>query len=100
MAEDDGEDQGGEQGLDEVPGRTQDGLFVLGDKVAVDEEVDQVAIAPEFAELEVEEVTVGLDDLGPCGLGVGSVQGHGGGGGWHGALGLRLMGGGVGECRS
>ena len=74
MAEDDGEDEGGEEGLDDVPGRTQDGLFVLGDEVAVDEEVDEVAIAPEFADLEVEEVTVGLDDLGPGGLGAGLVK--------------------------
>ena len=38
VAEDDGEGDGGEERLDEIPERSEDGLFVDGDEVAADEE--------------------------------------------------------------
>ncbi len=38
VAEDDREGDGGEEGLDEVPERSEDGLFVDGDEIAADEE--------------------------------------------------------------
>lgn len=65
LAENDGEDNGGEQRCDEVPGRAKDGLLVLGDEIAAHKQDDEVAVAPEFPEPKVEEAAVGLDDERP-----------------------------------
>jgi hypothetical protein len=54
--------------LVEVPSRAEDGLLVLGDEVAVHEQIDQIAVAPQLAQLEVEQVAVRLDDLSPFGV--------------------------------
>ena len=62
LAEDDGEGDGGEEGLDEVPEGAEDGLLVDGDEVSADEEEDEVAVFPEFAETQVEELALGPDD--------------------------------------
>ena len=53
LAEDDGEGDGGEQGLDEVPERAEDGLLVDGDEVAAHKEQDQVAVLPQFAQAQI-----------------------------------------------
>ena len=47
VAKDDREDDGGQQRLDEIPQRPQDGLFVNRDEVPPHEEHDQIAGAPQ-----------------------------------------------------
>ena len=71
-AEDDHEHDRGEGGLDEEPRRAEDGLLVLGDDVALDEEGEEVAVVPELAQVEAQEGGAGGDDGGP-------IIGHGGG---------------------
>lgn len=48
LTEDNGVDQGGEEGLDDEPERTEDGLLVTGDKVAPHKKGDQVAVVPDL----------------------------------------------------
>ena len=47
FAEDDGEHEGGDERLDDEPGRPEHGLLVFGDEVAADHEVEQVAVVDE-----------------------------------------------------
>ena len=82
-AEDEGEQGGGEDGLDEVPERAEDGLFVLGDEIAPDKHHRQIPIPPEVGEVEVEPAGFGLEDKGPVlvgdrgwEVGIGSLGGH------------------------
>ena len=53
---------GGKQRLEDEPGGAEDGLLELGHEVATDEEHDQVPVAPEIAEMQVEPCPLGLDD--------------------------------------
>ena len=58
-AEDDREGDGGEQGLDQIPQRAEDGLLVDRDEVAAHEEHHQVAVAPQLAQAQIEQVRWG-----------------------------------------
>jgi len=53
LAEDDGEHDGGEQRLDDVPERAQNGLFVGGNEIPPDKQGNQVAIAPQLLQTPV-----------------------------------------------
>src|SRR4051812_6638813 len=53
-AEYDGENEGGQQGTHDVPGRSEHGLLVDGDEVAPDKKADEVAIAPQLPQPPVE----------------------------------------------
>jgi hypothetical protein len=64
-AEDHGEDNGGQQRLQQVPERAEDGLLVLRDEVAPDEQAHQVAVCPELAQVQVVPGALRLDDEGP-----------------------------------
>ena len=48
--------------LDEIPQRSEDGLFIDGDEDAPYEEENQVAVAPEVREVQVEQSAFGFDD--------------------------------------
>ena len=52
---------GGEQGLDEIPSRTEDGLLILRDDVTLDVHPIQVAIAPEASDVDVEPFLLWLN---------------------------------------
>ena len=56
---------GGEDGLDDVPQRTEDGLLVKGDDVALDVHAVEVAIAPNAFDIYVEPLLLGLNFYGP-----------------------------------
>ena len=77
VAEDDGEDEGGEQGLDDEPQGAENGLLEVGDEVAPDEHADEVAIAPEVVQVQVEPAGLGTDDEVPGVGGGGRGSGHG-----------------------
>ena len=64
-AEDDHVHYDRQGGLDDKPDRTEDGLLVLGDDVALDEKGDEVSVLPEFLQVNLKEVILGLDDSGP-----------------------------------
>lgn len=66
VAEDDREGQGGEEGLDQVPQRAEDGLLVDRHEVAPHEEHHQVAVLPQFTQAQVEQAALRLDDHVPC----------------------------------
>jgi len=55
-------DGGGEDGLHHKPDGTQDGLFVNGDDIPLNEHVEQVAVIPDFLEIDVECMPLGADD--------------------------------------
>ena len=59
-------DDGREQRLDDVPERAQNGLLVGGNKVAPDEQGNEVAIAPELFQTPVEPAAMRRDDGGPA----------------------------------
>ena len=69
LAEDDGERDGGHQWLDDMPQRTQKGLFVGRNKVAPDEQGDEIAIPPELLEPPVEPAAMRSDAGGPGRIG-------------------------------
>lgn len=48
LTKDDGVDQGGEEGLDDEPERTEDGLLVTRDKIPPHKKSDQVAVVPDL----------------------------------------------------
>ena len=52
----------GQDGLDDVPQGTEDGLLVLYDDVALDEQCYQVAIAPDLFKVHMPQLVVGGDD--------------------------------------
>ena len=52
----------GQNGLDDEPEGTQDSLLVLYDDVALDEQGNQVAIAPDFLKVHMPQFVVGGDD--------------------------------------
>ena len=52
----------GQDGLDDVPQGTEDGLLVLYDDVALDEQCYQVAIAPDFLKVHMPQLVVWGDD--------------------------------------
>ena len=56
---------GGEDGLDEEPQRSKDGLLVYGHDIALHVHVVEVAIAPDAFEVDVQESFLGLDFNGP-----------------------------------
>ncbi len=64
LREDHRERQCGEQRLDDVPARPEDGLLVDGNEVSPDEEGDEVAISPQLAETPIEPAPVGPDHRG------------------------------------
>ena len=53
VAKNDGEYKGREDRLDEEPERAENGLLVGGNKVAFDEQIDQVAVAPDLGKVDV-----------------------------------------------
>ena len=65
VAEDDREGDGGQQRLDQIPHRPEDGLLVDRDEIPPHEEHHQVAVTPQFAQAQVEQAALGLDDHGP-----------------------------------
>ena len=52
----------GQGRLHDEPDRSQDGLLVLGDDIALDEETAEVPVLPEFLEVHREEFVFRLDD--------------------------------------
>ena len=81
VPEDEHVGQGGEYGVDEVPEGAEDGLFVLGYEIALDEEQEQVAVPPHFAQLQVEQAVFRADDEVPVFFGlvlhlIGGVDHH------------------------
>ena len=73
VAENDGEDEGGREGLDDEPQRTQDGLLVTRNKIAPHKQSDQVAVVPHVAQLQIPPLFSWSDDQVPgiifsCGL--------------------------------
>src|SRR4029434_3221350 len=54
LAENHGVRQRGEERLEEVPGRPEDGLLVWCDEVSLDEKADQIAAAPQLTKPPVE----------------------------------------------
>ena len=62
LAEDESEGDGGQQRLDQVPQRPQDGLLVDRDEVAPHEQHHQVAVAPQVVQVQLEQVPLRLDD--------------------------------------
>ena len=60
-AEDEHVDDGGEQGLDDVPQGAEDGLLVLGDDVTPHVHAVEVAIAPQGSQFQVEPSAAGGD---------------------------------------
>jgi hypothetical protein len=52
--------------LNQKPERAEDGLFLLRGKVALDQEVNEIAILQDFLPVDSEEVVLRLDDLGPA----------------------------------
>ena len=64
-AEDEGEDDGGQQRLDQEPERAEDGLLIDRDEVTAHEEEDQVTILPKLTEAQVQETALRFDDHGP-----------------------------------
>src|SRR5690554_5015477 len=62
VAEDYDVDEGGEDGLYDKPDGAEDGLFVHGDDVALDEHAEQVAVLPDFFEVDVEGMALGAYD--------------------------------------
>lgn len=61
-AEDDGEHQGGEEWLNEEPERPEDGLLVDRHKVAPNKHPQQITIAPQIVQMQVEPAIFGADD--------------------------------------
>ena len=61
-AEYDHEHDDGHGRLDDKPGGTQDRLLVLRDDIALDEQAAEVAVAPEFLEVNGQQFVLGLDD--------------------------------------
>ena len=51
--------------LNHEPHWAEDGLLVLGDDVSLDEEGDEVAVLPDFLEVDLEEAVPWFDDRGP-----------------------------------
>ena len=62
VAEDDGEDDRGQERLDQEPEGTEDGLFIVRDEIAPHEEGDEIAVVPDVAQLEVPPFFAGGDD--------------------------------------
>ena len=54
MAEEEGEDGHGQEGLENDPGDADEGLLVANFDVAPDEEKEEFAIVPEFARAELQ----------------------------------------------
>ena len=61
-AEDNGEDGAAHECLQDDPEGAEDGLLVGGDKVAMDEEIDEVSVAEKFPEFEIPPWAVGPND--------------------------------------
>jgi len=64
-AKDDLIDDRANEGLNEIPDRPHDGLLVHGDEVSPYAKENQVAVLPEFTEVDVEEGLLGGQDRGP-----------------------------------
>jgi hypothetical protein len=76
-AEKESEDEHGEDGLENHPEDADGGLFVADFDVAPDEEVEEFAVGPDFAEAKLEEAAGRLDANGGGGAG---MEREGGGG--------------------
>jgi len=61
-AEHDGKDKRVQDGLNDEPKRTEDGLLVTGDEIPADKHADQVAVAPDIAQLQVVPFFAGGDN--------------------------------------
>ncbi len=90
-AEDDGAQDGEDQGLDERPGGAEDGLLVADLDIAIGEDPEELAEAPEL--FEIERHPAGGREDAEIGLGL-TVRGGGGNGGIGGSIGA----GGGGAC--
>jgi hypothetical protein len=62
IAEDDGEDNGGEKRLEHEPERTQHRLLVDGGEISLDQEKKQVPVLPDLAPVDVPPGLAGFDD--------------------------------------
>jgi len=76
-SEEESEDEHVEDGLQDDPEDADGGLFVADFDVAPDEEVEEFAIGPDFAEAELEEAAGRLDANGGRGAGVQRKSGGG-----------------------
>ncbi len=63
---------GASERLDEKPKRAEDCLLVSRGEVALDEQVAQVPVTPNLLPIDMKKVVLGLDDLGPSGVGGGA----------------------------
>ena len=45
--------------MDQKPERAEDGLFVLRGEVALDQQVNQIAVLPDFLPVDLEEAVLG-----------------------------------------
>lgn len=52
--------------MDQKPEWSEDGLFVLRGEIALDQQVNQIAVLPDFLPVDLEEAVLGLNDLGPA----------------------------------
>ena len=48
-----------------MPGRAKDGLFVLRDEVAMNEQINKVSVTPKLGQFQVEMTAVRFDYLRP-----------------------------------
>ncbi len=62
VAKHDGEHDGGQHRLNEIPEGAQDGLFVLRYDVAAYKEAEQIAVVPDFAQVERKDRAARGDD--------------------------------------
>ncbi len=76
-AEKEGEDEHVEDGLENDPKDADDGLFVADFDVAPDEEVEKLAVGPDFAEAKLEKAAGRLDANGGGGAGMQRQSGCG-----------------------
>ena len=65
MPKDDSEDERGAKGLEDVPERAQNRLFVLSHEIAPHEHRREVAIAPQVSEVQIEPSDLRPDDQVP-----------------------------------
>lgn len=59
------EHEAGEERLEDIPQGAEDGLFVAGDEIPVDETINQVAIFPQFTPWDMEDGAMRGDHGGP-----------------------------------
>lgn len=65
LVEDNGEHDAGDERLDDIPRGAENGLFVAGDKITMNEAKNEFAIFPDFFPRDMQELVLGGDDGGP-----------------------------------